>query len=101
MADFTPGPWRIVGGFTVNTYRVEAKDGSICTPCYGRPERGTDLANARLIAAAPDLLAALKEVSKWLAAQRDFEFGNATPEEYAAVESARDAIAKAEGTTHG
>lgn len=45
---------------------------------------------------APELLTALKEVTAWLKAQRDYELGNALPEEYAAVEQAEAVIAKAE-----
>lgn len=65
----TPGPWTAIelrGGqhHIVGT----AFDDSVAVTCYpfhGAPARA---ANARLIAAAPDLLAALRKVSTCLAA---------------------------------
>lgn len=44
------------------------------------------------------LLAALKDVTRHLMSQRDYELGNGHPEEYAAVERADAAIAQAEAT---
>lgn len=51
----TPGPWRwtaVEGGWD----GVESNDGLICKLALNEPE------NARLIAAAPELLVALKEM---------------------------------------
>ena len=60
----TPGPWELTDDYSPNTYRVEARfEGqrvNVCVPCYGWPDRGMDLANARLIAQSPDLLTELK-----------------------------------------
>lgn len=116
-ASHTPGPWRIAYAETEARWPVVAVDDDAC-PGYdneiaeiggivatrGRegnwlpdPAADTVMANARLIAAAPDLLAALKDVTDWLADQRDFQLGNGDPGEYLAVDAARAAIAKAEG----
>jgi hypothetical protein len=55
----TPGPWRVGDG---GSWGAMVKDGNgdgICIPCSGRLGP-TDAANARLIAAAPELLEALR-----------------------------------------
>lgn len=54
----TPKPWRHVREEFGQSYRVQAEDGNICVPCYGRGDLDED--NARLIAAAPELLEACK-----------------------------------------
>jgi len=82
----TPGPWVVVGS------HVERHDGdgiySRIAACYEtticEEHGGTALANARLIAAAPDLLAALRALVHPMASDED-------------VDHARAAIAKAEG----
>ncbi len=66
MSKHTPGPWKVGGptGFR-NQCAIEP---SICA-VYGA---GAELeANAQLIAAAPDLLAALKAIAAALDAPRD------------------------------
>lgn len=56
MAKHTPGPWRMSGREVVGL-----KEKIICeVPSYGILRGKVDDANARLIAAAPDLLAACK-----------------------------------------
>lgn len=95
MAKHTPGPWNVKKPNDVNiNFWIEVRGGGykslICetTNCLGHG--GTSEANARLIAAAPDLLAALKMIScAYLGAVvwRDGAF----------LEVARAAIAKAEG----
>ena len=88
----TPGPWKVMQG--VVRPRVSTADGSttvagnICS--LGNAEIGE--ANARLIAAAPDLLAACKFII-W-AVSTDGTSGVRFLE---ACNSARQAIAKAEG----
>lgn len=93
----TPGPWRqhstapdriIVNGSCV--YRVRDmttnEDGQ-----YGRPNLG----DVQLMAAAPDLLAALKTCRARLAEWVDS--GSSDIADYEAVRVAGEAIAKAEG----
>ncbi len=74
MSADTPGPWQWFGPFTVV---IPHRDGD--TFLRANQE------DARLIAAAPELLAALKEVAKRLEHGSD-------------IELAQRAIAKAEGT---
>jgi hypothetical protein len=98
----TPGPWSVING---NLIRVSPRNNA--SPICGVHLRGVDgdeakrrevaLANAHLIAAAPDLLGALKAISDGL---RDTE---STPGQWMtritkpqAYEIARAAIAKAE-----
>lgn len=107
MSNHTPGPWRLSKlGFAENDGSIpvlSATEGDetakrICTVSFqSKAKRGEAYrtpcadrdANARLIAAAPELLEALKELS--------FDaFEDAHPE---AVKKARAAIAKAEGQT--
>lgn len=84
MSKHTPGPW------TADGTRVYIGD---------NPKDVGSVANARLIAAAPDLLEALKGVVATNCAQRALAY----PDTFAdlsfaiAVDAARAAIAKAEG----
>lgn len=57
MADHTPGPWEIIQ-LPSAQYRIDAKVG----PLHVCPAIANGLADARLIAAAPDLLEALQYV---------------------------------------
>jgi hypothetical protein len=59
----TPGPWKVVRDVAERPqwFRVEAEDGNICVPCYGR-DMGLDEGDAHLIAAAPELLACLRRM---------------------------------------
>ena len=63
----TPGPWKLViENRTAPT--IEAKGGYIaCTITYGTPsnKNNWDIANARLIAAAPELLEACTLMQAW------------------------------------
>lgn len=98
MNKYTPGPWHIntagsgdgKGNIVIDEIYVYAPESGaddvavaadIADPLTGKPSE----ANARLIAAAPELLEALKDVMYW---------DNGKPE----WEDARAAIAKAEGT---
>lgn len=95
MSKYTPGPWEFSGSMV-----VDAKGGYVCQPTY-RKDRAA-LANARLIAAAPDLLVALKE---YLGPDIDLttapcHVGITTPDKCGRCSreiAARAAIAKAEG----
>jgi hypothetical protein len=97
-AKHTPGPWRVL--YVLDTNRTEDRHRvTVCTPYkYTKPEHTpeqhvadcgrsddqTALANARLIAAAPDLLYALRGIV------------NGTSPNW--LDIARAAIAKAEGS---
>ena len=54
---YTPGPWTIVPRGFLDGYGVQFSDGTLAV------RLGLTEADARLIAAAPDLLAALRAVS--------------------------------------
>jgi hypothetical protein len=88
MSSHTPGPWFHVateGGWD----GVALKNGAlICALCENNP------ANANLIAAAPDLLAALKTLC---AAVDRIRGPHGPPGDGTAVAAARAAMAKAEG----
>jgi hypothetical protein len=113
LATHTPGPWYVrdehpeKSTFNVGTITGEAYVGEVAvvfrTKLLAEPEH---LANARLIAAAPDLLAALKELGDWIAGGLQAS-AEAWPdakclqhtEELAA--RARAAVDKAEGLRNG
>jgi len=80
-AQHTPGPWNASSHGDI----VSAKHGEvdICA-VFGRPQLGEGEANASIIAAAPELLEALKDILK-------------NPNSALYHNIARAAIAKAEG----
>ena len=87
---FTPGPWAsiIADGYTVRHPQVYSDAGPVANATWLGDGRLDELnANARLIAAAPDLLAALE-------ALLDYENGI---QKSIAEQMARAAIAKAGG----
>lgn len=87
VSQHTPGPWRIAfGGMPQDDYAVIGSPHSDRAVCNLEP-RDYNLANARLIVAAPSLLESLVNL---LAAYRDSING---PE----VDAARAAIAAARG----
>lgn len=104
-APFTPGPWRIdlhgEGHNRNKLFAIEAKDHfGIMRWVVDRVRGGNKqqtLANARLIAAAPDLFAVLKGIAN--ADQSTWEPEYRTPQEFKAWAQniARHAIAKATG----
>ena len=56
MSKYTPGPWRVNGRFV-----MALKEKTVCeVPQFGVIHGKVDAANARLIAAAPELLEALR-----------------------------------------
>lgn len=79
----TPGPWHIVSGIDV----VDFYDYSICSVATSNKTQAERKANARLIAAAPDLLTALKNLHDLMLG--DFDY----PE----MDAAKLAISAAEG----
>jgi hypothetical protein len=54
----TPGPWQIRSGGNTGKFFVEQSQGAEVTICFVDTNLRSNEANARLIAAAPDLLAA-------------------------------------------
>lgn len=71
----TPGPWATDAAYVSDRYRyVLADDGMICriTKIGAASE-----SNARLIAAAPEMLEALKEVTKVLSRAKSLSFDEA------------------------
>jgi hypothetical protein len=82
----TPGPW-VIGKRDHDVVMVDTASGTAICDVYG--ESDDRPANARLIAAAPDLLAALEDI-----ARGDYSdpLCMKTPEQ-----RAREAIAKAKG----
>jgi hypothetical protein len=94
-ADHTPGPWRAIDHET-EPCRVYDADGNMvadvfCTDMPG----GTE--NARLIAAAPDLLAACKVLVNEVLYLKDDGTLPSGVENHPAMFAARAAILKAEG----
>ena len=103
MSEYTKGPWKAELG---EVYEVrDAEDGRICIITNlrgrhglgGRRADGESASNARLIAAAPELLEALKEMVFVYADQErgyDYFLGKHVP---TVLKTAKAAIAKAEG----
>ena len=93
----TPGPWRVRGGaasvYAFDIVGPKGEDIGYANQSDGAddPEVYPDGANARLMAAAPDLLAACRA---FLAADPGEGY---SPLEEAAIDLMRAAIAKAEG----
>lgn len=98
----TPGPWTVFNPSEGYRPGIDAMGGSFSIILFGNDVddmgvkgRGGDemKANARLIAAAPELLAALEEAVKWI----ETADATATPMMYATLRQSLAAIAKAEG----
>jgi hypothetical protein len=94
MTQHTPGPWH-----PFNAGWITSARGPICAMYAmksGNYEDDTEgLSNARLIAAAPELLEALKELADLF---QDTLTGDYRPDSFT-FQPARAAIAKAEGRT--
>ncbi len=90
-AKHTPGPWGTdMVGWEVWTERGSDRICIITAENVGRSEQG---ANARMIAAAPELLEALEGIVSSLVDQDDEGLIEHAPQ----IEAARAAIAKAKG----
>lgn len=87
----TPGPWRTHG-----CRHIEAGDNIIIAAVQPLAARDVQLGNQRLMAAAPEMLEALRGI---VGLVRNDEHRNWSPSAESAIDSARAAIAKAEGTT--
>ena len=88
----TPGPWKVLA-LSSGSLLIETDDHRCAVICdFDRHNRVNNEENARLIAAAPDLLEALKQCRDALSAvyNRGADFSNAH-------KAAGVAIAKAEG----
>jgi len=94
----TPGPWTIETIPDHDTW-IRAGEEYICAVDQSGCPTETDIADARLIAAAPDLLAALTELLKIVETQRWSQPWPGRP--HAQAEAARAAIAKATGANNG
>lgn len=94
MSKHTPGPWRVVGT-TVQAGEYRAQSHAIIADCsdfnLDKKERE---ANAHLIAAAPEMLEALKDIVSTLFQECQPDRGDL----FSKIDDiARPAIAKAEG----
>lgn len=104
MANHTPGPWtmRKVGSFEEFEIEAESEDSTGKFIVDVAPSVAHE-ANARLIAAAPDLLAVAKAAEKFYVAELEAIGGCDHPVNICCcgivseLETLRDAIAKAEG----
>lgn len=93
---FTPGPWRVSQTYPVGDYCIHAA-GCPWQLAYIAANTNVDWpleANAHLIAAAPDLYAALERTLSYLTSYPGNSGINAW-------EQARAALSKARGETHG
>jgi hypothetical protein len=97
--NYTPGPWSIAG----RGYTIFGSDDAVVISSFDAEtdeEEERYIANARLIAAAPDLLAALEGViedSMALARGYAAATGDRLTDEGEGIRRARAAIAKARG----
>lgn len=82
----TKGPW------SAGNRQVEADDGTLICSLSGWKNEGVSKANARLIAAAPDLLKACEAAEEWLS-------GWASAEPYLTTIRAALSAARATGGT--
>jgi hypothetical protein len=102
MNKHTAGPWKVSDGAVLSD-KLNAYGNWIVVSCE-RERTEEDEANLKLIAASPDMLAALKEAVKTLEAtckarkpEANGGLGLANPDEIVTLHIARAAIAKAEG----
>ena len=94
----TPGPWEAkpTGPWDGwDGWSVEDATGAVVCDAHGSQLDGRREANARLIAAAPELLEALIELADEVADRFDLDSPSTNPSIKHAVSSARAAIAKA------
>jgi hypothetical protein len=110
MTTHPPGPWRFTNPhqeiFAPNGKSADGSNGVTVGEVHGDFKYAQDLANARLIAAAPDMLAALKETKRGdMLSDATIVLEQAGHQCLAKAlrkmrDEARAAIAKAEGAPH-
>jgi hypothetical protein len=102
-AKHTPGPWHVGGIGVVRDAVVYSADKFAVCNCivYHRHHGGEEemRANARLIAAAPELLSFAKEAAEVLDYYAQFKYANGKPDPaiVSLINQAEAVIAKAEG----
>lgn len=95
QTNHTPGPWEIDDA-AFDGLDIVSPQGRVAMLNDGEPGEDTSIwANARLIAAAPDMLAALEALMRWETSALDAEQAAALMDEV--CDMARAAIAKAKG----
>lgn len=93
-ASFSPGPWKVN---PLSQHDIVTENGThVCSTMFSHEIAATDTANGFLLAAAPDLLAAL-EVAVGLIEAIDGRDNSCNPRED--ISQLRAAIAKATGET--
>lgn len=98
MSSFTPGPWHVEASLISDGGYVIADDEmglSICARSPWPTRIDESHANARLIAAAPEMLAALKDAMR--SSRKDFKGPDGDRQHREAYAEQFAAIAKAEG----
>jgi hypothetical protein len=94
----TPGPWGCIDTSNhAHDYRLIKPDGSPLPLHVEANDHSEQRANARLIAAAPDLLEALQEITSDYADRFDLDDPSTNPGIKSSIEQARAAISKATG----
>lgn len=96
----TPGPWNThshqiaFGTATLQHYLISAKDKLPIAETYPQVDDEQEEANARLIAAAPDLLTACEQILNAFVAETNYRFNANLYDYMVAIEAA---IKKAKG----
>jgi hypothetical protein len=102
---WTPGPWRVNPKAATNVESANGRGVAACGGYYDNTSNGAyaveNEANAHLIAAAPDLYAALADALKALEKFVDTSAEQRKPYEHplSAYDRGQDALAKARGET--
>lgn len=105
MSKHTPGPWSVIFGTDITGIENDPENGCVglvdVAHVYMRTVTGRHEANARLIAAAPELLKALKKLITQFDSEIHNEYDRTGMLESRLAEAnhAREVIAKAEGNT--
>lgn len=112
MGKFSPGPWNVGSEYDYSRDEIEAEDGRCIAVVWTRGNKNDNnpfrspmvdspegKANARLIAAAPELL----DACQWLIqfAEKFAEDSNNGPTMLSCIMQAKSAVAKATGVTNG